>query len=48
MAGNPAKNHLKEPIEMSNLDDRYENGIHDLLKFIKFDMEEHRIMHQKI
>jgi len=31
----------KEPFErtyrrMSNLDDRYENGVHDLLKFIKF------------
>ena len=21
---------------MSNLDDRYENGVHDLLKFVKF------------
>ena len=33
---------------MSNLDDRYENGVHDLLKFIKFGMEEQRIMHPKI
>ena len=23
---------------MSNLDDRYENGAHDLLKFVKFDI----------
>ena len=21
---------------MSNLDDRYENGVHDLMKFVKF------------
>ena len=32
----------------SNLDDKYENGIHDLLKFMKFDMEELLIMHLKI
>ena len=34
--------------KMSNLDDRYENGAHDLLKFIKFDMEELQTTHQKI
>ena len=43
----------KEPFErtyrkFSNLDDRYENGIHDLMKFIKFDMEDARITLQKI
>ena len=27
---------MKELIEDSNLDDRYENGSHDYLKFIKF------------
>ena len=34
--------------KMSNLDDRYENGAHDLLKFIKLDMEEPQTTHQKI
>ena len=24
---------------ISNLDDRYENGVHDLMKFVKLDME---------
>jgi hypothetical protein len=37
MAGKKLKNHLKEHIrKFSNLDDRYENGIHDLMKFVKF------------
>ena len=36
MAGNQAPYPLKEHITMSNLDDRYENGAHDYLKFIKF------------
>ena len=33
---------------MSNLDDRYENGVHDLLKFIKFGYGRATIMRQKI
>ena len=27
---------LKEHMKMSNLDDRLKNGIHDLMKFVKF------------
>ena len=32
----------------SNLDDRYENGVHDYLKYIKFGYGRAPIMHVKI